>query len=442
MNEELLRLLTAYVDGELSPPEERHLRQLLRWHPQAADLLDRLRRDRAALERLPRRRLDPDFADRVIRSLPPRVVRKKLPKPAPTHAWWPVAVAASVLLAVSAATALLVYDLTRPQGSGPAVVPSMLTEVQNPSEEVNSAPSTVAVNSSGSTEPGKPTPSEPAQGAFELLPEDFFRTEPNSDRATAQGTGTQGEADRSERDGPLVEPPVLTAPPVRPLGSFKTLDLKLPLFLEPRNLDVNALSQRLGSEPMHLLDIACLDSSKTFDRFQAACKAAGLKLVVESELSQRLSRKLPTPCLIYVENTSPTQMAALLKALEQEEIRAENYRRGEGQITSIMLQPLDEAGRKHLAEALGVSVSSITPPAQRSESSPTGDPTRPLSEDTLRSLERVAGKAREPSALALIYLPNRSRLTPTKELKQFLDSRLGMAPDAIHVVIYLRAARG
>ncbi len=443
MNEELLRLITAGVDGELSPSQRRRLHRLLSRHPEAPELLERLRADRSALERLPQRRLGPEFAEQVVHSLPPRPsIRTKRTVAVHGHAWWPLAAAAAILLAVSVAAALFVYDLTRPGPGRPTDVFGPVAEVEPSSESGAGTPSSVAAhqpNASSSKQESKTTGGEVA---YEALPDDIFRSvisqDPGSDQSTAQAqTPSSGENPPAES-----EPPVLTAPPVKPLKGFKTLDLKLPLFLEPRQVDVEAVTRRLGSEPMHHLDIACLESARTFERLQAAFKAAGLKLSVESELSQRLSRKLPTPCLIYIENTSAAQMAALLKALEREEIRAEENRKGDAQITSILLQPLDENGRRHLADALGVSVSSVTPPSQRSPASAGVDPTRPLSEETLRSLEKVASKAREPSALAMIYLPNRSRIPPTKELKTFLDARLGMAPEAIHVVIYLRAARG
>lgn len=443
MNEELLRLITACVDGELSPSQRRRLQRLLSRHPEAAELLERLRVDKASLQRLPQRRLGPEFTERVVGSLPPRrLMRTKRTVAVREHPWWPLAAAAVILLAVSVAAALFVYDLSRQGQEGPTDILDRVAEAE-PSTKSGAGASASVTAHQPKASPLREE-SRPAGGevAYEPLPDDIFRSaisqDAGSDRSTAQAPAPSSEANPPAES----EPPVLTAPPVKPLGGFKTLDLKLPLFLEPRQVDVEAATRRLGSEPMHHLDIACLESGRTFERLQAAFNAVGLKLSVESELSQRLSRKLPTPCLIYVENTSPAQMAALLKALEQEEIRAEGNRKGDAQITSILLQPLDENGRKHLADALGVSVSSVTPPSQRSQTSAGVDPTRPLSDDTLRSLEKVASKAREPSALAMIYLPNRSRIPPTKELKTFLDARLGMAPEAIHVVIYLRAARG
>lgn len=455
MNAELTRLIMACVDGELSPAEEHRLQALLKQHPEAVRLLDQLRKDRDAIQQLPRRRLDPEFANRLVRSLPVRrLAQPKLtPVPSRSHAWWPMAAAAVILLAVSVAAALFVYDLTRPepdQNNWAVRPPDPVGEFPFSSKGSQSRDENGSVAGKAPAQPAvtdAPAVAKTQPPAFELLPDDLLRpvlpSDPSDKPATAQGPSSGANSERGPaEEAPFAQPPVLTAPPSRPLGEFKTLDLKLALFLDPRDLDLQALSEQLASGPMHHFDIACLDSARTFERFQTACKAAGVKLLVENELNQRLSRKLPTPCLIYLENTSPGQVAALMKALSQEEIKAEDSRKGDGQILSILAQPLDEAGRKHLADALGVSVSAVTPPQQRSDSPPGSDPTRPLSEDTLRSLEKLVSKSREPTALALIYLPNRTRMLPTRELKQFLDARLGMAPDAIHVVIFLRAARG
>jgi hypothetical protein len=134
-----------------------------------------------------------------------------------------------------------------------------------------------------------------------------------------------------------------------------------------------------------------------------------------------------------------------MQALKDEEVKAEARRKGDSQIDSIMVQPLDVAGRKRLAESLGLAPSSLTPmPASPSKTPPSPglDPTKPLSDSTVKALEKLASKGKEPTAIALVYYPNRTRIPPSKELKQFQDSRVSLDAGAVHVVFFLRPSRG
>jgi len=99
-------------------------------------------------------------------------------------------------------------------------------------------------------------------------------------------------------------------------------------------------------------------------------------------------------------------------------------------------------GRKRLADALGVAPATLNPQPMSSDSLSSLDPTRPIAEGTIKSLERLASKGKEATAIALVYYPNRTRMPPSRELKQFQDSRLGLEGKAIHVVFLLRPTRG
>ena len=64
-----LQLLTAAIDGELSPAEARRLRRLLDASPEASDTLARLKADAERLRTLPRIAPPADLAARVMRRI-------------------------------------------------------------------------------------------------------------------------------------------------------------------------------------------------------------------------------------------------------------------------------------------------------------------------------------------------------------------------------------
>jgi hypothetical protein len=457
MDETLLRLITACVDGELSASQRRRLERLLQSHPEAGQLLARLQADRAALQRLSGPQLDAGFTQRVLDSLPPRAVpartRRTVAAAYAVARWWPVAAAATVVLAINLAAALLVYDLTRPRGRPAEVLahhPATATEqagqarpLDRPrppadadvSEPTAKGPASFASADAQPQEPSAPAADEHDRGASYAA---------KAGPATAEGKPPTpaDPVGPIPDDVPFADPTILTAPPGRSPGNFKTLDLRLPLIFDLQQLDSSQIGQRLIPDTVHHLDIACLDSWRTFEMVQAAGKACDIRLTVEGELSQRLARKIPTPCMVYLENVSPELVVRLLSALRADELKNESSQPGQGQIISLMLLPLDEAGRKRLAEALALPPAALSPPPRQERSPASLDPTRPLAEDTLRSLEQLAHKARPPSAVALIYVPQRARLPLSRELKQFHDSRIGLLPGHVHVVLYLRPSRG
>jgi hypothetical protein len=354
-----------------------------------------------------------------------------------------------VILGIGVGTSLLVTDMLRQRGdrtnlasgSQPIVEPRVLPETLGP--EVGSNQRSLAQKNVAPSTQDLDRFLKGWQNLVQPLTDGAKQLTPDGAPAIVALPRLGGEG-RPAPELPFTNAPILTAPPMTPASGFKTLDVKLALFLEPRNIDAAKLAERLKADPIHHIDLACIDSWKTFERLQSACRSAGIRLNVESELSQRLTKKLPTACMVYLENTSPDQILKLMQALKDEEVKAEAKKKGDGQIDSILVRPLNEAGRKELADALGVAPATLTPmpPSPGKTASPGLDPTKPISEGTIKSLEKLASKVKEPTAIALIYYANRTRLPASKELKQFQDARLGLETGAIHVVFYLRPSRG
>src|SRR6185437_14418170 len=63
------QLLTAYVDGELTKRQRRHVARLLRRSPEARQLLRKLQADAHSLRHLPRPALSADLSGPVLRTI-------------------------------------------------------------------------------------------------------------------------------------------------------------------------------------------------------------------------------------------------------------------------------------------------------------------------------------------------------------------------------------
>ncbi|MBX9583654.1 MAG: hypothetical protein K2X87_25410, partial [Gemmataceae bacterium] len=88
ISDDLLQLLTAAVDGELTPPERDRVRRLLTESPAASVLYLRLKADRARVRALPITLPPAGLHDRIMTALPPAPVpATALAAPRPPRPW-------------------------------------------------------------------------------------------------------------------------------------------------------------------------------------------------------------------------------------------------------------------------------------------------------------------------------------------------------------------
>src|SRR5579871_2127300 len=95
----VLELLTAAVDGELTPRQERHLRRLLDGSADARAVFTRLRGDSLRVRNLPKAVPPAGLTTQIINRLPETVPFAELSRPVrhpqTARPWVPVAIAAS-----------------------------------------------------------------------------------------------------------------------------------------------------------------------------------------------------------------------------------------------------------------------------------------------------------------------------------------------------------
>ncbi len=439
-------LLTAYVDGELTPRQRRHAERLLRQSEEARELLRRLQEDARALRELPPVRPPADLADAVLRGITERRLspaRRRASRPVPAYPEWAgLAAAAAVLLVLGVASYFYFAHAFRNDAA--PVVSNHPAAPQVAPDAKHSGDSAVARRQDEDKKPPKVEERHEAPRPAPAPP------------AVVKGPG--------ENDGPKPapqpqEPPkpdaVLTD---RNMEMFKLdeVQVALPVTLSVRELEKDAtrrkLLDELGKDRAFRLELPCGDGTRALERLQAVCKARHVGLHIDATAQARLKQpKWRTNYVVYLEGLTPEEWAGLLRQLAQEDAKAAR-KPPERQFDGLVLTRLTPRDHKELADLMGLDPTRTSP----KPAGPLGtDLHKPLSEQTAEQVAKAlagqgaarpqpgkpAAKAPEHVALVLAYNPVRPR-PGSPEVKRFLDARKPTKPGTIRVLLVLRGTSG
>jgi hypothetical protein len=439
------QLLTAYVDGELTPRQRRHAERLLRQSEEARGLLRRLEEDARALRALPPVRPAADLSEAVLRGIAERRLapaRRRVLRPVPAYPEWAgLAAAAAVLLVLGLASYL--YFARAFQREAPLAENRPGTS--QPAPEVKPADADAVARRAEGTPPSK---DEGAKGPPKPAP-------PPS--AVVKGPDKKDQPRPAPQPAP--EPPkpdaVLTD---RNMEMFKLDEVRvsLPVTLSVRDLEKDAarrkLLEELDKDSAFRLELPCGDGTRAFERFQAVCKARHIGLHIEGAAQVRIKKaQWRTNYVVYLEGLTAQEWSALLRQLAQEDARA-SKRPPERQFDGLVVTRLTPRDHKELADLMGLDPTR-TPPKP---AGPLGtDLHKPLSEQTAEQVAQAlagqgsarpqpgkpAAKAPEHAALVMAYNPVRPR-PGSPEVKRFLESRKPTRPGTIQVLLVLRGTSG
>jgi hypothetical protein len=133
LSEETTQLLTAYVDGELSPRQREAVLRLLNQSSEARDLLRQLQENAEKVKQLPRRRLDVGFAGDVVKAIAERSVLVDPPRGVALRLRWvpyAAAAAAAVVLFVASLGVAIYFALGDEEGGpGGLLNPNNIAEL-------------------------------------------------------------------------------------------------------------------------------------------------------------------------------------------------------------------------------------------------------------------------------------------------------------------------
>jgi hypothetical protein len=442
------QLLTAYVDGELSSRQRRHVVRLLKRSAEARQLLRHLQYDAATLGSLTAPRLDVDLSASVLDSIRERRLsplrRKSKPLTPGFPTWVGIAVAASVLCAIGLASYIGFAAYLSRSRQSPDNPVAKKDEPETPRDRV--------------------TPGSGDQGEKNRDPKKEF---------VRNGTPRPYEFVGPPEPGPRDDNPVVVKNPVDPMPpdptppdpepmkeelgpvltnrAMERFELEQvtgsakPVILKLHDLDQDEPRRRLNDELVQSagfrLELPCDNGTPAFERLQAACKDRKVALLIDQKAQQRLKApKAKTNYILYIENLTPEELSRLVQQLAADDKKAAAKKASDARFDRLVVTRLTKRDYKELSELLGIDPSKVEP------TGPLGtDLHRPLPEQTAEQIgkalegEKTKSKSAEvQQALVLAYNP----VLPPKnspEVKRFLDGRKSAKPDTVRAIIVLRS---
>ncbi|MDB5313749.1 MAG: hypothetical protein JWO38_7951 [Gemmataceae bacterium] len=448
MPNDLLQLLTAAVDGELTPAEHQHVRRILADSAEARKVYAQLLADSARLRSFPVATPPADFRARVMTRLPkvgsaPTPIPPPLSRPEPLvrptvplrptryRSWVPLAVAASLLLTVSAGSFLFFI-----RQSGPAVTPAANTVAQADRAKhprvSSSEPSWADILPRDNAPlPSVPPVADPSATAVATAP------------APSVGAGL---TDVLPPPRPIEPRDVLGSRVLPPIPPLDLVQVRVPFLASVADLEREDVRQKLadelGRDPALRIDLFVKDLSRGTELFQTTAKENGVTVLVDATAQERIKRKQATAYLIYSESLNPTELRDLFTKLA-----AEDAKGAQRVLDAIHVSPAQAADLKELKEVMGIDPGLWKHPAHTHAGPNSTDP-KPLSAGTAdqlaKALANPGGKPPEKLALQMTFSPAPLRTNPaaSKELRQFFDRRGERKSTAVPVVLVVRQTNG
>lgn len=448
-------LLTAYVDGELSGRQRRHVVRLLKRSRDARQLLRSLQEDSTVLSGMTAPSLDIDLSAAVVQAIRERGLRcaKRKQAPVPSFpAWVGIAVAASVLCAIGVGSYLGFGAFFARPFSSPTDSPVAKKEQPQPKpdspvrEEKREGEKPVVVRVD--------TPSKEFVGPLDETPPAVVRVEP----APKEFVGPLDETPPVIVKGPseLHGPPeperkeeLLTNPTMEIFKPEMVESGVKPVIVKLHDLDQDEprkkLSDELTKDSGFRMELPCDNGTRAFDRLKLVCKEQKIDVQIDQKAQQRLKTpQAKTNYVLYIENVTPEELGRLIQQLGAEDKKAAAKKPSEAHFVSMVVTRLTKRDYKELSDLLGVDPSKVeapkaTGPFGTNLSKPLADQT---AEEVAKALEgnKTAPKTASEvqQALVLAYNP----VLPPKnspEVKHFLDSRKPAKPGTVRAIIVLRS---
>lgn len=415
-------LLTAAVDGELTPAERKAARRLLRESEGARVLFAQLKADAARLKKLPRLPAPPDLADNVVAAINDRAMG---PTPLPPNprgqrkfnwGWLPVwaniVTAAGVLLAITLGS-YLYFSSSEQYLASKDHRTANLPPVRAP-QDVNR----------GSEDDVVPDPDKRSVGP---APEAIVKVGPEV------GPWPREVLNPKIETGPIPD----SMPEIEPFDPAK---IRVSLLIKPQELSTDGevrkkLSAELKKDELIRLDLFCHSTPKALEKVAAALKSRGITTLTDAHAHDRLQKKLPTELMIFTEALTPDDVVQVMAALATEDNDA-------GLFDTLVAAPFLEQDLNKLGRLLGLSnVASKLPKAKSGV-----DIRNPLPEGTAdhvaKSLSGMGGGSIRPKAermaVVVAYSPANGNPSTSREIKQFAERRAERKADGKPLMLVLK----
>jgi anti-sigma factor RsiW len=431
-------LLTAAVDGELTPAERKAAERLLRESAAARALFAQLKADAARLRKLPKASAPADLSDNVLATIRDRAMRPTpLPPARPAGrrfnwsalpVWANIVTAAGVLLTITAGSYLYFaasHDYLADQNRKMAAKGRTAAEANAERERPKADPRGEVGPPSVEPETARPT-------AVAVMP-----------RAVGPEVGPlPREMPTDLQTGPVKDVPEIE--------SFQLDKIRVSHFFTPQDLPADEaarkkLTDEMRKDELIRLDLFCRSSPKALEMAVAALKARGVTVLTDAFASEQLKKKNPPEVMIFTEGLTPEEVTKVLTAVGAED--AKRAGDGPGELDTLVAAPFLPADLTKLSRLLGVP----NPEPKAPKGKAAVDIRKPLPEGTASQLASSLSKLgsstpvppkAERVAIVVAYGPvTNSSPAASREIKQFLDRRGDRKPDAKPLMLVLRTAK-
>jgi hypothetical protein len=394
LTEQYRRLLTAYVDGELSARQMRQVLKLLRRSAEARRLLHQLQSDSRQLRALPRINLDHDLSGPILQAIARRPRPPRRPAAAPVSvSVWPAVVAAAAILVMIAGTSYLYFaNLPLPDARD-----QQHAEQKPPTED--------------GPQPPKTTPEPRDTDRRPDMPSKDSTTEPKPDKGP----------DKTPGPVEIVKEPKIYGPPEELIPSYpltdrflEILDFKMemqdpPLTVRLHDLDQEGmrskLRARLDKGTAFRMEMPVQSASKALERLRIVLRGEQIGLTLDAAAAAKHKSSRYT---LFLENVTPDDLTHICQQLGAADKKAA---RRDIQFDRLFVSRLGDKDHKEMQRSLGL------------------DPTSPA--------PNKAKKATMPEALVLPYPATRSSFS--REVKRFLEHRKPARPGTLQVLLVLQS---
>ena len=421
-------LLTAAVDGEVTPAERKVTERVLRESEAARALFAQLKADAARLKNLPRVPAPADLADNVLAVINDRAMTPTPLPPRPRAdrkfdwTWLPlganIAAAAGVLVAITLGSYLYFSASERYFAS------------KNRENAVANLPPVRPAEAAVADRRADPRPA-PRERAPEPRP---------APEAVVRHGPEIGPAPRE-----VLNPDTLTGPPreaMPEIEPFQPDKIRLSLLVKPQELAGDAaarnrLAAEMKKDELIRLDLFCHSTPKALEHVVAALKSRGITTLTDGFARDRVQKKVPTELMIFTEALTPDEVAQVMAALG-----TADRKEGGGLFDTLVAAPFVGEDLVKLGRLLGLPSVTSKLPKTKSEV----DIRKPLPAGTAdhvaKTLSGMGGTAApaksERVAVVVAYSPANGNPGASREIKQFAERRGERRRDAKPLMLVLK----
>ncbi len=383
LSDQVLQLLTAFVDGELNPRQREEVLRLLNKSSEARELVRQLQENANKLKQLPRRKVEPSLVADVLQAIADAKATPATANARPRRSrtrWLPyiaVSLAASVVVAVLGA---IYYQSIVSNGTGKGDDAPPIAKGGNPSEK--------KLDSKTSAE----KKAEP-----KTAPESAKKQPPNPLLANLiEGTFRDFGA------------PILVERPF--LAQFRDL--------QKDGAASGQLAHELDRGKAVQLDITVKNNAFAMDRLRTVLLERGVLLVADPSASKKLRDKnqAKTEYLVFAENLTSDELTKMMRELSQTVVvgQKNTERKEPSPYQKVAVSKFAGDERQKVAKLLGVESAALEP---------------------------KDGKGKTPTPKTerqAVLLPTAASASVSSEVRQFAASRQTLRPGTLQVLIRIR----